>query len=1100
MTKTYPVLGHSMRFLLEPGDSALALPCQAGELRAGEVALLVKWAGGRPAGYVIHRVLLNARAGSRRLLLTKGDANFLPDLPPSAFQPVARITRVSRAGRAWSAAPGRAWPLAAAWSFAAGKLLSWAVHCAYFLFAAAAVCLPRSFAALLNALYLRWEAGLYPAAVRKLAAAVRPAAGAAPAGVAPAGAAEVKSGRITADETWSGSIIVADYLTIERGAAVSVLPGTIITFERREPWFFPVLRSGADGALRELDSASAKLLVYGRFSARGRAQAPVVFKGPSFGGIHALAGGAAALDGCRLEGAAATALSARDDAGLEARNCEFRACRLGIELSGRARLAALNCAVAGSGGPGLRVLDAAAAAVCGGAFTGGAGPAVEASGRAFAGLSGTAIEGCAAGVSAAGAARVFLKNCGLKKNSGCGAELSGAAFLSAEACVFARNAAGLFAGGSASLRLKNCLFEGQSGPAAAFSGRTRAAFSGCAFRRNASGLEAEGRNALRLEGCVFEGQQGAAGVLSGGRAELAGCVSGGAGPGFSFSEGCAGKLAGCTFAHRAAPALTVRGGAVVSVSDSACEGGPSALLLDGGRASLLKVRISGTPFPGIVCGDWRRLEAAEVSYEGRPWLKPAAAAPARPGRLFLFAAATARLPGFSALYRLFYLAAVPAASRLLGMPGVRALYLYRGMAAKGWVAGLSDMDLACVLRPAAPRGEYEVYRALRRRLRLLKRLFPFTGEVLLAQAPEFAAFLGSWGVKGAEFSAASRLLYGAAVELKPAPAAAGTADLTEAFYAYTLLTRHFLAGGLPEAFARRNCLKSLVDIKRYLAPPAPERASRRAYARLLGLPLEDFMAVSRGEAAYGAFQALHQAAAGADAQILLEPGPEAAAGWFNRPAFDAACRGLGEECGGRPGVVLDSLYRVYLVLPDEAAGDRALFLRACSALGRLRAASPALGASPLVLTRSAFALLCRLPYLNNPAFSLDLRAGGLPGGYRPEDGGVYCYNLVHRGAAPQAPELRAAAVLAARHFCAAWRSLWAEMPPHYFYTRALGLRLLLEKNTALPFSDPERLRAALAPGGAVPPWAAYCAGGAGADNYCFIAGQTAALGELADAS
>ena len=40
MTKTYPVLGHSMRFLLEPGDSALALPCQAGELRAGEVALL----------------------------------------------------------------------------------------------------------------------------------------------------------------------------------------------------------------------------------------------------------------------------------------------------------------------------------------------------------------------------------------------------------------------------------------------------------------------------------------------------------------------------------------------------------------------------------------------------------------------------------------------------------------------------------------------------------------------------------------------------------------------------------------------------------------------------------------------------------------------------------------------------------------------------------------------------------------------------------------------------------------------------------------------------------------------------------------------------
>ncbi|MEI7529759.1 MAG: right-handed parallel beta-helix repeat-containing protein [Elusimicrobiota bacterium] len=1142
MTKTYPVLGHSMRFLLEPGDSALACPCPAGELRAGDVALLVRWAAGRPAGYVIHRVLLNALVGGRRLLLTKGDANFLPDLPPSAFQPVALITDAARAGRAWSARPGPAWPLAAAYSFAAAKLLSWSVRAGFILFAAAVSCLPRCFGAVLNAVYLFWEARLYPAALRRLAPAPRPPG---PGAAAPE-AGEVKSGRITADETWSGRVVAADYLTIERGAAVTVLPGTEIIFERREPWFFPVLRAGTDGRLRELDSASAKLLVYGSFTAAGRPGAPVTFKGGSFGGVHALGGGEVALENCVLENPAACAVSGRDSARLELRACEFRGGRLGAEVSGRASVSMLNCLVEASAGPGVRVLDEAAAAVSGGKITGCAGPGAEVSGRAFSGFSGTDIENCAAGVAAAGAARVYLKNCSLARNTGHGAEIAGAAFFSAGGAAFSRNAAGLAAEGKNTLRFEDCVFEDQAGPAAAFSGANLAAFAGCAFRRNAVGLETEGKNTLRLEDCVFEsqsgpaavfsganlavlagcafrrnaagpeaggnntlrfqrclfeGQAGRAGVLSGGRAEFEGCAFTGNTAGISFLEGCAGSALNCSFFGTAAPALQVYGRARVHAAGTAFDGGPSALQLDGGSASLSNVKITGTPFPGIVCGDWARLEAAEVSYEGRPWLKPAAPRAAGPKArpLFLFAAATARLPGFAALYRLYYLAAPPAARLLLGLPGVRALYLYRGMAAKGWVAGLSDMDLACALEPAGPREEYALYSKLRGRLRLLKSFFPFTGEVLLATAGELAAFFDRWGVKGAEFSAASRLLYGRPLELRPEPPAAGLADLTEAFYAYTLLMRHSRAEGLPRTFARRNCLKNLVDIKRYLAPPSPARPSRAAYARLLGLPLENYPAVSRGDAAYEAFRALHLAAGGAGGEIKLEQGPAAAGGWFNRTAFDAACRGLAAGCGLMPGVVLDSLYRVCLVLPDDAAADKEAFLRAWAALGRLRVSMPALGAPPLLLTQSSFALLCRLPYLNNPAFSLDLRAGGLPGGHSPADGGVYCWNLAYGGAAPGAGQLQAAAALAARHFRASWRSLWTEMPPHYFYTRALGLRLLLEQNTVLPFSEPERLRAAFAPGGDMPPWAAYCAGGAGEANYLFISAQAAKLGELADA-
>lgn len=72
-----------MRFLLEPGDAAHVRSCAPASLRSGDVSLLVKWSGGLPAGYVIHRVLLNLSLFGKRLLLTKGDANLLPDWPPS---------------------------------------------------------------------------------------------------------------------------------------------------------------------------------------------------------------------------------------------------------------------------------------------------------------------------------------------------------------------------------------------------------------------------------------------------------------------------------------------------------------------------------------------------------------------------------------------------------------------------------------------------------------------------------------------------------------------------------------------------------------------------------------------------------------------------------------------------------------------------------------------------------------------------------------------------------------------------------------------------------------------------------------------------------
>ncbi|OGS12641.1 MAG: hypothetical protein A2285_01675 [Elusimicrobia bacterium RIFOXYA12_FULL_57_11] len=1011
-----------MRFLLEPGDHAVARPCAPGEPGPGDLALLVKWLHGRPSGYVIHRVLVNFSLAGRQVLLTKGDANLLLDLPPSAFQPIARIVSIVRGGRIWSARPGLSWPFACAYSFAAGKILSVWVFLVFYLFAAAAFFLPRYFSGLLNALYLYWETRLYPAAVDLAARVVRPSE---PGGAAPVSVV-LKSGRIRADETWSGRIVVADYLVVDRGVRVSLLPGTELIFERREPGFFPVVRVGTDGQMSELESASAKILVYGSFSAQGSAKDPVIFTGPSFGGLHALGAGKIKLESCRSQRSAACVLSGRDDARIDIRSCEFVDCAGGLEVSGRASLAALNSRISGSAGHGLKITGQASAAVNGSHVRACAGPGIEVSGSSFAAFSGTDVEDCNDGISAAGEAGIFMKNCRFSGNTCHGAVLSGAAGFSAEAAVFSLNSGGVTAKVHNTVRLADCVAEENSG----------------------TGIVLESVGMPFIEAVAFSG--GKPVIKDGG-----------------VIKGLLPKRRPDVFK------VEIRKRGPVSLYALVPGSGPRALLLDGDSAAACRVTGINTSLPAVAA-------------DARPLAR----------LLFRFAAATALRPGFSALYRLFYLSALPVARVLLTIPGVKALYLYRGMAAKGWVPGLSDIDLACVLNPSGPAEDYFLYSKLCSRLRLLKAVFPFMGEVMFATAGDFAAFFNCWGVKGAEFSTSSRLLSGSPVPLQLQPPAAGPGDFTEAFYAYTLLMRHFLVPGLPRAFSRRNCLKNMVDTKRYLAPPSPERVSRSAYARLLGLPLENFMSVDCGDAAYEAFLALHQSAGEFGGQIAAAGSP-AAGGWFNK-----VCRALAEDCGLSLGVILDPLYRVYVVVPDLAAHDRQAYLRACAALCRAQAGSPLLGASPLVLTQSAFALLCGLPYLNNPVFSLDMCIDGQPSGLNPEYGGIYRYNLAYKGTVLPPAQLRDTASLAARHFCASWRSLWPGMPPHYFYTRALGLRLLLEKGLALPFSRPGGFSPVLDSirgDTHVPSWEEYLAGGADAVNYRFIAEYTTDLGHLANA-
>lgn len=1343
-----------MRFALEPGDSALAEPCAPGALAPGDLALLVKWAAGRPAGYVIHRVLLNFNG---RFVLTKGDANFLPDFPPSAFQPAARVSALQRGAVRWPAGNGVLWPLAAAYSLAANKILALAAYAAYFSFYGASLFLPRFLRSLFNAASLYWESSLHPALAKAVSAPLRPASGAA-SGPAPA----VKSGRITADEVWSGRVTVADYLTIAPGASVRVEAGTEISFLRSEPWFFPVVRAAAGGSLRELDSRFAKILVYGEFSAAGSAAALVRFSGPSFGGVHALGAGKASLAYCSLEGAGACALSAWDHAFLRAENSLFLSCRRGLELSGEAAGAVENCSFRGQAGPAARALDESTLLFSGGEADCAEGPAFEAAGQARVAICGAAVSktpralavsgeavvllekffagGCSAGallaegraaltaldcavsgsefgISASGGVSLRLDACRFDGNKGHAASLSGKSSLSASGCAFSGNGAGITARGTNaitlsrcsvsgsdgaalrlaghnSLRLQSCLlencafgiegsglnrvqaadsvFRGASGPGVRLELAAAADFVNCVFegsllgglllgcrsfrgrgllfsgaggaalraedcaeilledsvlRGGLSGVEFSGDTSGALRGCRFEAQSGAA-VWAGGRARLRleACSLDGSGVGLKadgnselYAENCgldgmtgsAAEAAGraemdlrdcsvsgpgravtasgsssvgllgvrartlalpcATLGGRArllaaesrllsagdavyssggaalrlrnsvlsssgAAALNLSGGSAVisgcalsgrrgvhisagaalracdtsvwaseSGLDSAGAFSALRLVLDGGTLggmalagpvnSLSDVSVLRAPSPGIALAPGSSLRARRVSVGGSPWQPPAAAAAARHASrpLFHFVAATAGAWPFSLAYRAAYWAGAAAARALLPGRGIRSLYLYRGMAGRDWVPGLSDMDLACLLDVSSPGEDWTVYKALARRLRVLKAFFPFTGEVLIADRAGFSAFMGSWGAKAAEFPGASRLLSGAPEQVRGAPRQGGAADLTEAFYAYTLLMRHFFTGGLPEKFLRRNCLKNLADILRYTSPAGtPSRLSRREYARGAGLPLDDYMLQDRGEYAYRAFAALHQAAPAAPCGSEAGAG---GAGWFNRAAFDAAGRNLAARSGLPLSLVLDSLYRVYVLLPDEAAGDKGAYLRACAALNEAREASPALSASPLVLTRRAFALLCRLPYLNNPMFWADLAAP--VNGAGPEDGGVFCYGPVPK-LSPSEEDMREAAAAAAAHFAGSWRSLWGEMPPHYFYTRAGGL-LLLAAGEPVPCSAPTGLRTALERRGIPgPDWKEFLAGGYGRENYEYVSRLTAGTGRVAD--
>ena len=827
---------------------------------------------------------------------------------------------------------------------------------------------------------------------------------------------------------------------------------------------------------------------------------------------------------------AGDAVKLLDKARVSLSGMSVRGCARGVWVAGSARLTAKDCRFEDNKGPSAEILGRAGGGFYGCVFTGGKGPvlkcvdnsrlvisasgvfasagnALEISNAARVSLSGISVRGCARGVWVAGSARLTAKDCRFEDNKGPSAEISGLASGNFSGFISVGVPAGIVVRGKSRLRLVSSSVRSAEQPALSVSGSARLSVSGTSFFSVGDAVFAGGRGILGMADSSAVSEKGFAINLGVSSAELRRVSASGV-IGIFIRKVRLVKIENVR--------VNARKYAIVSSANN-------------GRDAVVNAEAYAAPNPGLSGpASARGLYIKNVLFNGHPWTPPLKPGPRKRSLLFRFAAATYAMPVFSQLYRRVYLIGPAVARLLLPSAGMKSLYLYRGMTGSGWVPALSDMDLACLLRTLLPGEDWRLYCALKRRQRALKALLPYTGEIMAARDDEFLEFMSVWGIKGREFYSSSKLLYGTELPRRPSSGNGENADLTEAFYAYTILACHFFSAYQPIPFVRRNCLKNYMDVTRYLDTKSPLRDSRREYALAAGICLDDFASYPKKEAAFRAFSALHAAAMErlpemarpatdrlADASASLNnsfagPRPfealakEDASADSRRPGhtdFEKICRVLARTCGEEAGFVWDSLYRFYIIIPDALAGDRAVFNRVASAVIRAGRSSEFLAQASVLISAGAFELLSFTAYLNNPLFWLDLAGccreggGGEPNG--GHNGGIYRYGFTPSYRRPSEDFTREMKALALKHFAATWRSLWEKMPLHYFYSRAAGLRLLLEKGNSPAFSDILTLSSVFQEtyGPNIPGWKEFYSRGFGRENYEFIAVQVEAARE-----
>ena len=186
----------------------------------------------------------------------------------------------------------------------------------------------------------------------------------------------------------------------------------------------------------------------------------------------------------------------------------------------------------------------------------------------------------------------------------------------------------------------------------------------------------------------------------------------------------------------------------------------------------------------------------------------------------------ARLPWLRPALRFYYASAVRSVTRWAGSvgPGVREVWLHRGMAGGDWSPGGSDIDLLAEISPGTLETEREFHRMWQEGYGRLRRLFPVLGEVQMATRPELEYYLRHGPLRAAALSREARPLLGAGSlpALQPDPgkdpwlsAKRGADAWTEAAHAYARLLQCFFDHGADRNRTVYHGRKLFLDILRY---------------------------------------------------------------------------------------------------------------------------------------------------------------------------------------------------------------------------------------------------------------------------------------------
>jgi predicted nucleotidyltransferase len=492
------------------------------------------------------------------------------------------------------------------------------------------------------------------------------------------------------------------------------------------------------------------------------------------------------------------------------------------------------------------------------------------------------------------------------------------------------------------------------------------------------------------------------------------------------------------------------------------------------------IKIENTPEPGISVSKDIKIRYGKVFVNGKKWKlsrKNDLLSFYLRKKLANFTANTAQLPGFGLFYKAVYKAALIISAEVFYFDRIKSIYLHRGIASGSWVPGLSDIDLHIVISELNFNEEFEVIKKFSSRYRMLKRFFPFLGEVLISRQDELSKYISYGGVKAQEFKAYARIIKGYpfsfSLENKTLEDISNT---NESFYSYTILMKMIFSKTLyPPKAILRNTQKALLDIMRYsdTMAEADSRLSRQNYLKFILNYEKDFFGSCKftdtSALAYKAFLHLHNYLSKDVFKTAKQSKNKKLIYKTSKPVkFDESlCKKsylddiVGEirnKVGNQDlSFVLDNLYRFYIVIPNKDVKKSKLFEGIYVEVEKLKKHYTFIDANPMILSETSFILLMQSAYLNNPAFFMDFDPFNsseiiIDEGFLGEK--LIYKNIAHLKKIPVFEEfILKNAQLSLFHLANSWRFFFSDSHIHYLHSRIMCLRLILEKNIVVSPSN-----------------------------------------------